>query len=79
MSVVHLLPALLAGRVQVRAVGYDDVVAAVGRGRPDGFVLAHKEDGDARGEAAEGGRLEGRGLRGGEWPDRGERVVGGCC
>ena len=56
MPIVLLLPALLAGSVQVRAVGHDDVVAAVGRGIPDGFVLAHEKDGDPRGETAEGGR-----------------------
>ena len=41
MSVVYLLPALLARCVQCGAVGYDDIVAAVGRGVPDRFVFAH--------------------------------------
>ena len=63
MSVVGFLPAFLARGVQVGAVGYDDVVAAVGRGVPDWFVFSHEEDGDAGGEATEGGWLEGEGLR----------------
>lgn len=78
MSVVELLPPLFAGRVQVRAVGHDDVVAAVGRRVPDRLVLAHEQNGDAGGEAAEGGGREGRRLRRGERPDRGEGVVW-CC
>ena len=40
MAVVHLLPALFARRVQSRAVGHHDVVAAVGRRVPDRLVLA---------------------------------------
>jgi hypothetical protein len=33
--------------VEIRAVGDNNVVATVGRGIPDWFVLSHKEDGDA--------------------------------
>lgn len=76
MSVVQLLPALLARGVQVRAVGYDDVVAAVGRGLPDRLVLAHEQDGDAGREAAEGRRRELRRGGRGERPDGGEDLVG---
>ncbi len=61
MAVVLLLLHLLAGDKDVVAPGRDDVVAAVGRGVPDRLVFAHKEDGDAGGEAAEG-----RGCGGGE-------------
>lgn len=56
MPVVELLPALLARRVQVVAVGDDDVVAAVGRRVEDGLVFSHEQDGDAGGEPAERGR-----------------------
>jgi phage head maturation protease len=34
-----------------------DVVAAVGRGVVDGFVLAHERDGDLRCQATEGARV----------------------
>lgn len=56
MTVVRLLPVLPSCDVQTRAVGYDDVVTAVGRWVEDGLVLAHEDDGDAGGESAEGGR-----------------------
>lgn len=75
MAVVQLLPALLARRVQVRAVGHHDVVAAVGRGVPDRLVLAHEEHCDAGREPAQGGRRQ---LgRGGGWEraDRRQRLV----
>lgn len=52
MAVVRLAPLLQAGSVQRGAVGDDNVVAAVGGGVPDGLVLAHEDDGDARCEAA---------------------------
>ena len=52
MSVVLFLPAFFPGGVQVRAVGYDDVVAAVGGGIPDRLVFAHEEDCNAGGETA---------------------------
>lgn len=52
MSVVCLLPHLAACYVQRSAIGHDDVVAAVGRRVEDGLVLAHEDDGNARGEAA---------------------------
>lgn len=77
VSVVELAPLLVAGGVEGGAVGHDDVVAAVGRGVPDGLVLAHEQDGDARGEAAQrrrrhvgGGGLDGaEGLVGGRGGD----------
>ncbi len=55
MAVVLLLLHLFAGDEDIVAPGRDDVVAAVGGGVPDGLVFAHQEDGDAGGEAAEGG------------------------
>lgn len=78
MSVVEFLPAFLAGGVQFRAIRYDDVVAAVCRWIPDGFVFAHQEDGDSGGEAAEGGGLEFTRLGTWEGTDGGEGVVW-CC
>lgn len=62
VPVVLLLLQLLSRHVQVRAAGGDNVVAAVGAGIPDRLVLAHEDDGDAGGQAAErggGGRGEG--------------------
>lgn len=79
MSIIQLLPLLLPRRIQLRAVRHHHVVAAVGRGVPDGFVLAHEDHGDAGGEAAEGWR--GDGADGGgrcEGADGGEAWVGGC-
>jgi len=75
------------------AVGYNDIVAAVGGGVPDRLVLAHEQDGDARGQAAEGGWRHGRGggldgaegrVRGGggdvvPYAGVGEPGLGGCC
>lgn len=52
MSVVGLLPALVARRVERGAVGDYDVIAAVGGRIEDGFVLAHEENGDPRCQAA---------------------------
>ena len=49
VPVVRLLPVLAARDVQGRAVGNDDVVAAVGGWVEDGLVLAHEDHGDARG------------------------------
>lgn len=55
MRVVFLLLHFLARDQDVGAGGGDYVVAAVGGGVPDRFVLALQENGDAGGEAAEGG------------------------
>lgn len=63
MAVVCLPPLLVTGGVQRRAVGDDDIVAAVGGGVPDGLVLAHEDHGDTGGETAE--RRGGDGFRGG--------------
>lgn len=52
MSVVGLLPALVACCMECAAVGDYYVIAAVGRRVEDGFVLTHEKDGDARCEAA---------------------------
>ena len=54
MAVVLLLIALLSGSVQVVKTDGNNIVSAVGRGVPDGLVLAHEGDGDLRGDAAEG-------------------------
>lgn len=53
----------MTGGVQRRAVGDDDIVAAVSGGVPDGLVLAHEDHGDTGGETAERGG--GDGFRGG--------------
>lgn len=53
VAVVQFLLHLLPRNADVLAVGGDDVVAAVGGGVVDGFVLAHEGDGDAGGDAAE--------------------------
>lgn len=53
MGVVLLLEALLARGAQVMAADGHDIVAAVGRGVVDGLVLAHEEEGDGGGDAAE--------------------------
>lgn len=52
MTVVLLLVELLARNAELRAVGYDDVVATVGTRVVDWFVLAHEQDCNARGETA---------------------------
>lgn len=62
MTIVFLLIHFFARGVQVCAIGYDDVVAAVGGGVPDRFVFSHEEEGDAGGEAAEGWGGDARGY-----------------
>ena len=47
MRAVEFLGALFAGGVELGAVCGDDVVAAVGGGDEDGFVLAHECQGYA--------------------------------
>ena len=54
MAVVLFLIALLSGGVQVVQTDGNNVVSAVGRGVPDGLVLAHEGNGDLRGDAPEG-------------------------
>ena len=54
MRVVLLLKAFLARCVQVMAAGSDNIIAAISRGIPDWLVLAHEEDCDGRGNAAQG-------------------------
>jgi hypothetical protein len=54
VAVVLFLITLLSGSVQVVQTNGNNVVSAVGRGVPDGFVLAHEGYGDLRGDAAEG-------------------------
>lgn len=53
MCAVEFLEAFLASGVQVGAVNSHDVVAAVCRGVKDGLVLAHEDEGDGGGDAAE--------------------------
>ena len=55
LLVVQLLLHLPPRRVDVGAPGGHDVVPAVRRRVPDRLVLAHEDDGDLRGQAAEGG------------------------
>lgn len=52
MSVICLLPALVARCVQSVAIGDHNIIAAVGGRVVDGFMFAHKEDGNARRQAA---------------------------
>lgn len=54
MCAVEFLGALFAGGVELGAVCGDDIVAAVGGGVEDWFVLAHEGEGYGRGDAAEG-------------------------
>ena len=54
MRIVLLLLHLLAGGVQLGETRADDVVAAVGTGVVDWFVLAHEGECDGGGQAAEG-------------------------
>lgn len=75
MAVIALAPLFEARCVERGAVGHDDIVAAIGRGVPDGLVLAHEEGRDPRGEATEWWRRDG--LWGGF--DGGEGGVGGVC
>lgn len=75
MTVVGLLPPLLARRVQLRAVRHHHVVPAVRRGVPDRLVLAHEQDRDAGRQSAQGGGLKCTRFRGGERSDCGKGVV----
>lgn len=59
MRVVLLLLHLFASGVQLGESGADDVVAAVGTGVVDRFVLAHEGEGDGGGQAAEGAGVGG--------------------
>ena len=53
MPIVLFLLHLFACDEEICARGCDHIVAAVGRWVPDGFMLAHKQDGDSGCEAAE--------------------------
>lgn len=61
VPVILMLLHLLARDMQTLAVGGYDVIAAVCGRVVDGFVLAHEDDGEAGGEAAEGDRRVGEG------------------
>lgn len=62
MRIILLLRHLLSRDEDIVAACGDHVVSAVGGGVVDGLVLAHEEEGDAAGEAAErGGRGGGEG------------------
>lgn len=52
LLVVQLLLHLPAGSVYIGTASSHHIVSAVRRWVPNGFVLAHKNDGDLRGEAA---------------------------
>jgi len=52
VSIVSLLPALVARCMERAAVGDYNIIAAVGRRVIDGFVLPHEENGDPRCKAA---------------------------
>jgi hypothetical protein len=52
MSVVGLLPALIACCMESATVSDYYIIAAVSRRVEDGFVLPHKENGDPRCKAA---------------------------
>ena len=54
MAVVILLLHFLACDEEIVAAGRDNVVSAVGRGIIGRFVLAHEDNGNARGKAAQG-------------------------
>lgn len=53
MAIVFLLGQFPARDEHIVAAGGDDVIPAVGRRVPDRFVLAHEQDRDAGGEAAQ--------------------------
>lgn len=83
MSVVLLLESLLSRRLEIVASNDHHVVAAVCRGVVDRLVLAHEDEGDRRGQAAEGTFI-GAGVdivpcaRVGETGLRSERLDWGC-
>ena len=56
MAVVEFLRHLLARGSDMLTIRGNNVVAAVGRGIVDGFVLAHQSEGDAGSDAAKGER-----------------------
>lgn len=60
MAVVLLLVHLLACHTQLRAIGDDDVIAAVSRWIPYRLMLAAEDGRDTRGQAAERRRDEER-------------------
>ena len=53
MRVVLLLKSLLSRRAQIMAANRDHVVTAIGGRIPNGFVLAHQEDSNGGGDAAQ--------------------------
>jgi len=57
MRVVELLKPFVASGTKVLAASGDDVVPTIGGGVVNGLVLAHEEDGDGGGEAAERARI----------------------
>jgi hypothetical protein len=54
MSVILLLESLLSCRLEVMASDNYHVVTTICRGIVDGLVLAHEDEGDRRGQTAEG-------------------------
>ncbi len=55
LLIVELLLHFLACGVDICAASSNNIVSAVGRGVPDGLVLAHQNDGDLGGEPTQGG------------------------
>ena len=55
LLIVKLLLHFLARDADICAASSNNIVSAVGRGVPDGLVLAHQNDGDLRGEPTQGG------------------------
>ena len=85
MSVVLLLVHLLSGDAQLRAVGHDNVITAVGRWIPYRLVFSAENGCNARCEAAQrwgfekgrvGGRERSDGAQGMVWGGGGDVVPG---
>lgn len=53
MTIVFLLIHFFAGGVEIRAIGNNDIVAAIGRGIPNWLVFSHEKECNARGETPE--------------------------
>ena len=53
LLIIQFLLHLLACGVDIRTTSSYNVIATIGGWIPDGFVFAHEDDGDLRGEAAE--------------------------
>lgn len=54
MTIIFLLIHFFAGGVEIRAIGNNNIVAAIGGGIPDWLVFSHEEECDAGGETPKG-------------------------